>query len=575
LRVVAQEGVLVSWNNVSVRTKVAAAFGATILMTVALGLFSLHQTKLLNDGAATVRDNWLPALERLGTLGTALERQRLAESGLIQTVILEDRELIQEGRQQLAVARAATEAAYQQYAPLIAHGAEDETLAAGFAKSFDELKAMEAKMESKIEAEAYPDAKNVYNGPAKESYAAAAKSVEDDFRFIAGQGKRQADIDQSLYDQSFALIGGGIAFAALICLGAALACIRSIVRPLRQATGLIAELGDGRLDIAIPRLDRSDEIGALYQALALSRETALKARGLSEQREQDAAAHEQRGQRVSALMQAFEQSAAQTVDHLSSGATELEATAHEMSRSAERSNAQTESVERSVIDATAGLQAVATATEQLSQSITEISRQVTRSAEINGRAVDEVRRTDSQVRALADGAEKIGRVVGLINDIAGQTNLLALNATIEAARAGEAGKGFAVVASEVKGLATQTAKATEEIAAQIADVQSATKEAVTAIMSISTIVQEVDAIAVAVAAAVEEQGAATADIARNVQNSAHAAELVGDSIKGAKNAATTAGANAAQVLDAAREISRQAEGLSREVGGFLRNVKAA
>jgi methyl-accepting chemotaxis protein len=221
------------------------------------------------------------------------------------------------------------------------------------------------------------------------------------------------------------------------------------------------------------------------------------------------------------------------------------------------------------------VQTVAAAAEELSASIGEISRQVHQSSKITGQAVTETQRTDTIVRALAEGADKIGKVMELIADIAGQTNLLALNATIEAARAGDAGKGFAVVASEVKSLATQTARATEEIGVQVSQIQAATKEAVGAIEGISTTIQEVSKIAASIAAAVEEQGAATAEIARNVQQTAQAAQDVTVNISGVSRASSETGAAAGQVLSAAGDLSNQAENLTAEVNTFLVDVRAA
>jgi methyl-accepting chemotaxis protein len=221
------------------------------------------------------------------------------------------------------------------------------------------------------------------------------------------------------------------------------------------------------------------------------------------------------------------------------------------------------------------VQTVAAAAEELTASIHEISRQVAQSAKITGKAVDDARRTDTIVRALADGAQKIGDVVQLITGIAAHTNLLALNATIEAARAGDAGKGFAVVASEVKSLAGQTAKATEEIGAQIRQIQDATGEAVQAINAIGTTIEEVNVIASNIAAAVEEQGAATAEIARNVQQTAASTQKVTVTIASVSQAANDTGAAAGQVLSAAGGLSQQASQLTNEVNDFVAGVRAA
>ncbi len=272
---------------------------------------------------------------------------------------------------------------------------------------------------------------------------------------------------------------------------------------------------------------------------------------------------------------AFEAKVGSLVSMLSSGATELQATAQSMSATATRTNQQATTVADAAEEASAGVQTVAAAAEELTTSIVEISRQVAQSAKITGKAVEDTRRTDTIVRALADGAQKIGDVVRLISGIAAQTNLLALNATIEAARAGDAGKGFAVVASEVKSLATQTAKATEEIGSQIRQIQDATGEAVQAIKDITATIEEVNLIASNIAAAVEEQGAATAEIARNVQLTAASTQEVTATIAGVSQAANDTGSAAGQVLNAASSLSHQADQLTNEVNDFVAGVRAA
>jgi methyl-accepting chemotaxis protein len=179
------------------------------------------------------------------------------------------------------------------------------------------------------------------------------------------------------------------------------------------------------------------------------------------------------------------------------------------------------------------------------------------------------------VQGLSAAAQKIGDVVKLISDIASQTNLLALNATIEAARAGDAGKGFAVVASEVKSLANQTAKATEEISAQVASMQGATNDAVQAIHSIGGTIGTINEIATTIASAVEEQGAATQEIARNVQEAAQGTGQVSSNIVGVNQAASETGAASSQVLASAEELGKQAETLRADVDQFLANIRAA
>ena len=279
--------------------------------------------------------------------------------------------------------------------------------------------------------------------------------------------------------------------------------------------------------------------------------------------------------RMEGLTQAFSDKVGHLVGLVSSAATQLQSTAQSMTGTADVTTRQASNVASAAEEASANVQTVASSAEELASSIAEISRQVAQSAKIASKAADDARRTDTVVRALADGARTIGEVVGLISNIAGQTNLLALNATIEAARAGDAGKGFAVVASEVKSLATQTAKATDQISQQISQIQAATAEAVAAIQGISSTIGEVNEIAAGIAAAVEEQGAATQEIARNVQRASSGTREVTTNIAGVSEGARSTGSAAGQVLGAAGELSRQSEQLSGEVRQFIAAVKAA
>ena len=296
-------------------------------------------------------------------------------------------------------------------------------------------------------------------------------------------------------------------------------------------------------------------------AISVYQEKTMAERGLRE--------------RLEGLSQNFSGKVGHLVGLVSSAATELQATAQSMTGTADMTMQQASNVASAAEEASVNVQTVASSAEELAASIGEISRQVAQSAKIAGKAADDAKRTDTVVRALAEGARSIGEVVGLISNIAGQTNLLALNATIEAARAGDAGKGFAVVASEVKSLATQTAKATDQISQQIGQIQSATNEAVAAIQGIAATIGEVNEIAAAIAAAVEEQGAATQEIARNVQQAASGTQEVTSNITGVSQGASSTGAAAGEVLSAAGELSRQAEQLTGEVGQYIAAMKAA
>jgi methyl-accepting chemotaxis protein len=351
---------------------------------------------------------------------------------------------------------------------------------------------------------------------------------------------------------------------------------RDVLGALRRLQGRMHDIATGSLDTQVDETDRGDEIGRMAEQLEMLRQTSMTARTLeAEQSRLKQTGETEKRDALIALANHFDQSVGALVALMASGSTELEATAQSMSGTAERTNDQATIVSTAAAEASSRVQTVAAAAEELSSSIVEISRQMAQSAKITSHAVDSARRTDTIVRALADGAQQIEHVVELISSIASQTNLLALNATIEAARAGEAGRGFAVVASEVKSLAGQTASATKEINTRIAQIQSATKEAVDAIQGITATIEEVSAIATTIGSAIEEQGAATAEIARNVTQTAQATQDVTTNIGGVSSAAHETGDAAGMVLSAASGLSRQAEQLSGEVTTFLAGVRAA
>lgn len=350
----------------------------------------------------------------------------------------------------------------------------------------------------------------------------------------------------------------------------------SISKPIGRVVSLLKALAQGNHDMEITGTDRSDEVGDLARAALVFKEQSLEnARLAAEAEEQNARAEAQQKLMFRKLAEQFERSVGGIVSSLSTSAGQLEEAAQTMSTNAVHTSEQSGSVAAASEQASSNVQTVAAATEELTASVREIASQVEMSSEMSGRAVDDADAAANKVHGLSNAAQKIGDIVELINGIAAQTNLLALNATIEAARAGEAGKGFAVVAAEVKQLADQTAKATTEIASQIAEIQGSTTESATAINDVAETIRKISEISTAVAGAVEEQASATHEISRNVQQASIGTAEVSTAIGSVTSAAQNSSEAANHVLSASADLSRQAETLKSEVDRFLSGIRAA
>ncbi|HEX4556632.1 MAG TPA: HAMP domain-containing methyl-accepting chemotaxis protein [Xanthobacteraceae bacterium] len=367
------------------------------------------------------------------------------------------------------------------------------------------------------------------------------------------------------------------AVVMLVLIGSIVFSYAGISRPIARLNGAMEKMAKGNLDIEVPGAGRGDEIGDMAKTITVIRENAAAEalRKEEEAKKEDVARAARRRANTQSLADKFETAVGAIVETVSSAATELEASAGTLTKSAETTQQLTTIVAEASEEASTNVQSVASATEQMSGSISEISRQVQESSRIAGDAVKQAEKTDARINALSEAAGRIGDVVKLITAIAEQTNLLALNATIEAARAGEAGKGFAVVAQEVKALASQTAKATDEIGTQIKGMQSATQESVSAIKEIGGTIGRISEIAATIAAAVEEQGAATKEIARNVQQAAQGTTQVATNITDVNRGAAETGAASSQVLTSARSLSSESNRLKLEMTKFLETVRAA
>ena len=395
---------------------------------------------------------------------------------------------------------------------------------------------------------------------------------------IADQTKYVNDEDDAATAEAVhtihATLGGISGAIFLVVLGSFLMVRREITGPIFGVVGSLKSLSDGKLNIAISGTERKDEVGDIARTAQIFKENLIEAEQMRARQKAEQDKQIERARKMEAAVSSFDKMIGEVVETVSSAATELQATAQTLSATAEETNRQSSSVAAASEQTTQNVNTVASATEELSASIQEISHQVSTSTRIAGEAAVQAQETNAKVQVLSNAAQKIGTVVTMINDIADQTNLLALNATIEAARAGEAGKGFAVVASEVKNLASQTAKATEEITSQIQEMQHSTTASAEAIQAITETIAKINHISTTIAAAVEEQGAATQEISRNIQQAAAGTQEVAGNIVGVTQASQDTSAGSTQVLSAADDLAKNGVRLKREVSSFLAEVRA-
>ena len=396
---------------------------------------------------------------------------------------------------------------------------------------------------------------------------------------ISGQQKiaaQSAEATGSLMSFSQTLlIAVGIASMVMVALITFFVVHHGLTKPLEGLIGAMRELAEGNTDVDLPGGSRKDEIGDMIRAVRVFRDNALERARLAGESEKDQLTRIKRQQRVDELVAEFRIAVSDMLGAVASNMDQMQSTAQLLTGIAEDTTNKANSATNASQEAHNSVQTVASAAEELSSSISEITRQVEDAATIVGEAGDGVKATTEKVSSLATAADKIGDIVSMIQDIAEQTNLLALNATIEAARAGEAGKGFAVVASEVKELATQTAKATEEIASQISEIQGSTGEAVSAIQAISETMNTINEYTQAINTSVEQQNAATSEISSSVEQAASGARSVSENMEGLNASVSETTQSAAQVEHASTSVAQQAEELKKTVDTFLEKMAAA
>ncbi|WP_420412382.1 methyl-accepting chemotaxis protein [Roseibium sp.] len=365
------------------------------------------------------------------------------------------------------------------------------------------------------------------------------------------------------------VVGGGLILAVVLF------SARKMSLPISDITQSMKKMADGDLTADIPGSGRSDEIGQMASALTVFRDGLQQAKDLEAEKDAKHAQQETERRKMDEVISAFTGKVRDVVRSFVSSSQEQDETARSMSAMSEQSSQKAAFVSEASDDALNNVQTVAAATEEMSKTIDEITQQVANATEASEKAVAEVENSNSQMGVLADTANKIGEVIGMISGIAEQTNLLALNATIESARAGEAGRGFAVVASEVKELAGQTTRAAEEIVQQIEDIQLATKEASGSLENLSQVIRTVNEISSAISSVMAEQGDATREIASSVHSAADGTRKVNENIASVTDANQQVGEISGNLMASASILAGQAEQLNEEVEVFIQQVRQA
>lgn len=556
----------------SIRAQLVVAFMILSCAGLALGAIGLRGVRAVNDSVFDLRTNWMPSISTTERIIAWTNRHAL---NVYRHVLATDPEEMAKIHKDILDRKVKVEALIEEYRPLIA--SEDERRKfAHFEQSWKNYLAdVEPSLElsrrnRKTEALAQLE-KQV--SPRRLAMSADLQKVAD--LNLAGSEAAQTKAAAS-YESTWNLAIGTMVVGLALSVLLAVVIIRGVSSGIASVVDPMTALTRGELGVMVPHQGAKTEIGRIADAVQIFKDNLTAMRQLEEETAlARVSAEEQRKAGMREMAERFERSVGGIVGMVSSAATELQATSRSMSAIATETSSQSTAAAAAAEEAAANVNTVATAAEELGSSVQEIGRQVGGSADLAKSAVREAAYTAELVQELSAAAARIGDVVKMISDIAGQTNLLALNATIEAARAGEAGRGFAVVAAEVKELASQTARATEEIGGQIARIQGATGESVKAIDGIARRISEISNVATMIAAAVEQQGAATHEIVRNVTQAAVGTTEVTSNISGVALAADQTGAAATQVLSSAGELSQQSEHLSAELHRFLATVRAA
>jgi methyl-accepting chemotaxis protein len=556
--------------NLSIRFKLIAVVSFLFIALVVIGSFAFVQMRAINSSTQEIQTAWLPSVRWLGEMRVQAARYR----AVLRDYLIVGDDARADVDKNLAARKADYEKAQKAYEPLISSPQERELAAEVarlwdvFVKASEDVQALARKGD--MQAAKAINASNVV--PAGRTMdATMAKMTELNDKGAAASASNA----NAIYADASRMMAMIFGIAVVLGLGAAAYLVRDIGSGIGSVLKPIGALSTGNLETDIPVRAETTEIGKIASALRIFKDAMIAKRSADAAALAESTVKAERAERIGRVTGDFETMIGELIHAFTSASVELEAAAATLTKTSDMTIEMSGSAQVAAESMSENVQSVAVATEEITSSVQEIGRQVQESNNIAVQAVSQAEKTDQSIVRLSQSAARIDDVVKLITSVADQTNLLALNATIEAARAGEAGRGFAVVASEVKALSGQTAKATEDIRTQIADMQAATSDTVAMIKEISATIRRMSEVSSAIAAAVEEQGAATQEIARNVQQAAQFGAKVATEVTTVNRGAGETGQATSQVLESARSLSVESTRLKTEVETFLTAMRAA
>ncbi|MGL4396397.1 MAG: methyl-accepting chemotaxis protein [Hyphomicrobium sp.] len=559
-------------SSISIKSALTAIILGLTLMLGGVGFLSLNKLSEVNDHVVSLGSNWLPSVDETHLIATDVAELRMTQAAHILSESDAEMKAIEVDVAHAIKSLSENLATYDK----LVSSDEERAVYRKIEAAIEAYKTQHDKLLGLSRQNKNDEAAILFKGDMKKSFDDLVAQVHQAVEINKRGSDAEVKTSAAAYASASTLLMSIVGLALAVAVGAILFTLKRIIQPIDAITSAMGVLAGGNMAVDIPGVGRGDEIGRMAGSVEVFKTNMIETERLrAEQVEFEKRAAAQRKADMNKLAADFQRAVGGIVETVSAAASQLESSAGSLTKTAERTQARSGSVAAASEETSANVQSVAAASEELTATISEISRQVQQSSSVANQAVTQAAKTNEKVSELSESANRIGDVIGLINTIAGQTNLLALNATIEAARAGEAGRGFAIVAQEVKALAEQTAKATNEIAAQISGMQAVTNDAVIAIQDITQTIGAMSEISGIIAAAVEQQGATTQEISRNVQEAARGTTEVASSITDVSKGASDTGTASAQVLTSAKQLSSESNNLRRQVETFLASVRAA